>query len=83
MYKLEVKKNPNSDISTERYKSDIQDIANVIPDKISDVEDDAVAINSNTLSFDSLFSEKKIKGALKSTFIYHNDNVLFVSLSKC
>jgi len=83
MYKIEVIKNPGSDASTERYKSDIQDIANLISDKIADVEDHAVAISSNTLSFDSSLSEQKIKDALKDTFKYHYDNVMFVSLTKC
>lgn len=83
MYKLKVEKAPNSDISKERYESDIQDIANVIPDKLSDVDDDAVFIDGNILCFESSLGEHEIKELLKDAFSYHVDNLRLSSLIKC
>jgi len=83
MYKLKVEKVPNSDVSVERYESDIQDIANTIPDKLSDVNDDGVSINGNVLYFESSLEEPEIKTLLKDTFSYHVDNLRFSSLIKC
>ncbi len=83
MYKLKIEKAPNSDVSVERYESDIQDIANTIPDKLSDVSDDGVSIKGNVLCFESSLGEQEIKELLKKTFSYHIDNMRFISLIKC
>ncbi len=83
MYNLEVKKAPDSDSEVEIYESDIQDIANTIPDALDDVVDNGVTINGNILSFESSLSEKDIKDLLKNIFSYHFDSVRFVKLIKC
>jgi len=83
MYKLEVEKAPNSDVEVETYESDIQDIANTIPDILDDVSDDGVTINGNVLSFKSSLNEKEIKDSLENIFSYHFDSIRFVDLLKC
>ena len=83
MYKLEFEKAPNTDVNIERYQSDIQDIANTIPDKLVDVDDDGVSINGNTLSFESSLSKREIKDSLEKTLSYHASSVRFVELLKC
>lgn len=83
MYKLEVKKAPNSDMEIDTYKSDIQDIANTIPDILDDVSDNGVTINGNILSFKSSLNEREIKDSLEKIFSYHFDSVRFIGLLRC
>lgn len=80
MYKLEIKKAPNSDVSNEKFERDVEDLLSAIDTNLPGESE--VSRNGNVISIQTTLTEKEIKDNMKPAFSHHFENIRFVPISK-
>ena len=78
MYEMIIEKSPNFNDFDGIYASDVKDVASSLESILGGKSD--VEVNGNTITFNSDLSSDDIKTLMKKVFVYHIENVRFVSL---
>ena len=71
-YRFSVTRSDYYDFDQNHYRSNIQDVANSIPDIIPDVVEGAVTVEEICIFFQSFLKERNILDLMKSKFIDHD-----------